>query len=134
MTQQPSQKRLRDARPWPICGPALHANRLLDSGSESRRLAHGHGSRQTSGRWPRGARPQASVGECRQTSGRWPRGARPRTSVSERRQPDRVAGSMVDLFDLDFAALLLERGLDLLGLVAGNAFLDGLWSRVDEVL
>ena len=38
------------------------------------------------------------------------------------------------LLDLDLAALLLEGGLDLLGLVAGDAFLDGLRGRVDEVL
>src|SRR5690242_19397694 len=36
--------------------------------------------------------------------------------------------------DLDLGALLLERGLDLLGLVAGNAFLDRLRRGVDEVL
>ena len=30
------------------------------------------------------------------------------------------------LLDLDLGALLLEGGLDLLGLVAGDAFLDGL--------
>jgi hypothetical protein len=38
------------------------------------------------------------------------------------------------LLDLDLAALLFERGLDLLGLVPGDAFLDGLRRRVDEVL
>ena len=38
------------------------------------------------------------------------------------------------LLDLDLGALLLEGGLDLLGLVLGDALLDGLGGRVDEVL
>src|SRR6476660_2045076 len=38
------------------------------------------------------------------------------------------------LLDLDLRALLLEGRLDLLGLVAGDALLDGLRRRVDEVL
>src|SRR5689334_8785841 len=39
-----------------------------------------------------------------------------------------------ELVDLDLGALLFEGGLDLLGLVAGDALLDGLGGRVDEVL
>src|SRR6266508_2263354 len=42
--------------------------------------------------------------------------------------PVRAPGSR--LFDLDLGALLLERGLDLLGLVLGDALLDGLRERV----
>ena len=38
------------------------------------------------------------------------------------------------LLDVDLGALLLERGLDLLGLVRGDPFLDRLGGRVDEVL
>src|SRR5262245_18520445 len=39
-----------------------------------------------------------------------------------------------ELLDLDLGALLLEGCLDLLGLVLGDALLDGLRRRVDEVL
>src|SRR6476619_5543936 len=38
------------------------------------------------------------------------------------------------LLDLDFGALLFEGCLDLLGLVARDAFLDGLRRSVDQVL
>src|SRR5581483_11412866 len=38
------------------------------------------------------------------------------------------------LLDLHLRALLLEGGLDLLGLLAGDALLDRLGSRVDEIL
>src|SRR4051794_11889077 len=40
----------------------------------------------------------------------------------------------VELVDLDLRALLLESGLDLVRLVAGNALLDRLRRRVNEVL
>ena len=59
--------------------------------------------------------------------------------VSERRARQRTdapphAGRLRRLLDLDLAALLLEGGLDLLRLVLGDAFLDGLGRGVDEVL
>src|SRR6187200_148418 len=38
------------------------------------------------------------------------------------------------LLDFDLGALLLEGSLDLLGLVLGDAFLDGLGGRVDDIL
>ena len=56
---------------------------------------------------------------------------RRRARAPPRRAADRGRGR---LLDLDLGALLLEGGLDLLGLVLGDAFLDGLGRRVDEVL
>src|SRR6185312_835968 len=47
---------------------------------------------------------------------------------------DNRAGAVAGLLDLDLRALLLEGGLDLLGLLAGDAFLDRLGERVDHVL
>ena len=43
-------------------------------------------------------------------------------------------GNGAALLDLDLGALLFEGGLDLLGLVLGDALLDRLRRRVDEVL
>src|SRR5215213_8675043 len=46
----------------------------------------------------------------------------------------RVSPGRLELLDLDLRALLLESGLDLVRLVAGNALLDRLRCRVNEVL
>jgi hypothetical protein len=47
---------------------------------------------------------------------------------------ERIGRPRIALLDLHLRALLFEGGLDLLGLVAIHAFLDGLRRRVDEVL
>src|SRR4051812_48948180 len=59
-----------------------------------------------------------------------------RSSASDLGERERTTwgGCPFGLLDFDFRALLLERGLDLLGLVASNTLLDGLGCRVDEVL
>src|SRR4029078_11796721 len=77
----------------------------------------------------------------------WPRctGARPRRPGRRRATDARNQKSVAPsghqslsvcdgLLDLDLRALLLEGSLDLVRLVACDAFLDGLGSRVDQVL
>src|SRR5439155_21967608 len=57
------------------------------------------------------------------------------TCASSRAQATTNAGAIgAALLDLYLGALFFERGLDLLGLVAVDAFLDGLRRRVDEIL
>ena len=80
------------------------------------------------------ARAAGATGRCRllrvrpfaDVRSRWRRGRSPR--------PPRVPADTIDLLDLDLGALLFEGRLDLLGLVLGDALLDGLRRRVDEVL
>src|SRR3989442_1648775 len=61
-------------------------------------------------------------------------GRRASQQAPERTAEPKARPPATALLDLDFGALLLERGLDLLGLVARDTLLDRLREGVDEVL